>query len=31
MVKMLDGTFDPEKDMPKKRGLPPPDEMKMYL
>ena len=27
--KMLVGTFDPEKDLPKKRRLPGPEEMKM--
>jgi len=31
IVKMLDGTFDPEKDIPKGRGLPGPEEMKRYL
>jgi len=28
---MLDGTFDVDKDIPKKRGLPPPEQMKMFL
>jgi len=28
---MLDGTFDIDKDIPKKRGLPPPEQMKMIL
>lgn len=27
--KMLDGTFDPEKDIPKKGRLPGPEEMQM--
>lgn len=27
--KMLDGTFDPEKDIPKKGRVPGPEEMKM--
>jgi len=31
IVKMLDGTLDIEKDIPKKRGLPPPEEMMMYF
>ena len=31
VIKMLDGTFDPERDGPKKRGLPPPEQVKMIL
>jgi len=31
IIKMLEGTFDMEKDIPARRGLPPPEQMKMYL
>lgn len=31
IIKMLDGTFSPEKDVKKRKGLPSPDEMKNYL
>jgi hypothetical protein len=31
LIKMLDGSLDVEKDLPKKRGLPGPEQMKMYL